>query len=254
MWRSGTEVFEGLGMLIRAALILLSMGALAAYAQEHLPKQIHLVSERWPAFTEVDGSGVAWEVLKLVFEPAGVEVHMNTVPYSRSVGLVMRGEADAWVGAYANEVAGARYPRWHFDRDHVSALGLASTPPATIDSLARSRLVWIRGYRYERYLPATSHFLEIPRRENVLPMLDAGRVDYFVDARVDIEMLLSTVKSESQYVVSDLLRLPLYLGFAETAEALALADLYDRRMQHLVSTGELRPIYARWNWEYPFDE
>jgi polar amino acid transport system substrate-binding protein len=245
-------------MLTKAVLVFLCTGMMFAQAGERLsdpalPNEIHLVSERWPSFTEEDGSGVAWEVLRLVFEPMGVKVRMQTVPYSRSVGLVRRGEADAWVGSYAGEVDDIHYPRWHFDRDYVSALGLADTPEPSVDSLPNSRLLWIRGYRYEHYLPGIEGFQEVQRRDNVLPMLAAGRVDYFIDARVDIDMLLAKAQRQARYKITNLVRLPLYLGFAETPEALALADLYDQRMESLVGSGQLRPIYEKWNWEYPFD-
>lgn len=247
-------VARQLDMLMRMTLLLMCMNAVLAQAADETPKEIHLVSERWPSFTEDDGSGVAWEVLRLVFEPAGVRVNMQTVPYSRSVGLVRRGEADAWVGAYAREVEDVHYPRWHFDRDYVSALGLADAPEPTVEVLGNAKLVWIRGYRYERYLPGVTRFQEIQKRDTVLPMIDARRADYFIDARVDVDMMLEQTKERRRYRVTNLLRLPLYLGFARTPAAMALADIYDERMTQLVGSGALRPVYERWNWEYPFDE
>lgn len=95
-------------------------------AAEGMPKQIHLVSEEWLDYTNADGTGVAWDVLRKVFEPAGVKVVTQSAPYSRAVGLVKRGEADAWVGSYKEENDDNLYPRWHFDMDHIYALGLAA--------------------------------------------------------------------------------------------------------------------------------
>lgn len=124
-------------MAIRTLLLamLLSVAPWVA-AAEGVPKQIHLVSEEWLDYTNADGTGVAWDVLRKVFEPAGVKVVPQSAPYSRAVGLVKRGEADAWVGSYKQENADNLYPRWHFDMDHIYALGLASKPAPTAQNVA----------------------------------------------------------------------------------------------------------------------
>ncbi len=59
-----------------------------------------MVSEIWTRYTQEDGRGVAWDLLRAVYEPAGVRLRIANEPYTRAVGLVLRGEADAWVGAY----------------------------------------------------------------------------------------------------------------------------------------------------------
>ena len=60
-------------MAMRTVLLamLLSLAPWAV-AAEGVPKQIHLVSEEWLDYTNADGTGVAWDVLRKVFEPAGV--------------------------------------------------------------------------------------------------------------------------------------------------------------------------------------
>lgn len=130
-------------MAMRTVLLamLLSLAPWAA-AAEGVPKQIHLVSEEWLDYTNADGTGVAWDVLRKVFEPAGVKVVTQSAPYSRAVGLVKRGEADAWVGSYKEENDDNLYPRWHFDMDHIYALGLVSKPVPTRQTIGRYRLAW----------------------------------------------------------------------------------------------------------------
>lgn len=59
-------------MAIRTLLlaVLLSVAPWVA-AAEGVPKQIHLVSEEWLDYTNADGTGVAWDVLRKVFERQG---------------------------------------------------------------------------------------------------------------------------------------------------------------------------------------
>ena len=240
-------------MAVRTVLLamLLSIAPWVT-AAEGIPKQIHLVSEEWLDYTNADGTGVAWDVLRKVFEPAGVEVVTQSAPYSRAVGLVKRGEADAWVGSYKEENDDNLYPRWHFDMDHIYALGLASKPAPTLDTIGKYRLAWVRGYRYENYLPNIKRYNQIQRRTGILSMLKQGRADYYIDALTEIEAVVKTAADPALYRYSHLIELPLFLGFADTPQARALMALYDQRMEQLVKSGELKPIFEKWKQPYPF--
>lgn len=233
------------------------IGVLAAAvvrAEALAPQQIRLASEVWEDYTHADGSGLAWDILRQVFEPEGVELVIQSVPYTRSIGLVQRGEVDAWVGSYRNEVdQGVFYPRWHYDVDLIAALGRAERPVPTLDSLGGFRLVWMRGYEYQRYLPNLRHYQEIQRRSGILAMLDYGHADFFIDASLEVEEVLRGATDPTAYRITELTRLPVYLGFADNPRGRALAELYDRRMALLVERGSLRPLFARWRQPYPFD-
>jgi len=240
-------------MAIRTVLlaILLSVAPWVA-AAEGVPKQVHLVSEEWLDYTNADGSGVAWDVLRKVFEPAGVKVVTQSAPYSRAVGLVKRGEADAWVGSYKDENDDNLYPRWHFDMDHIYALGLASKPVPTLSTVGQYRLAWVRGYDYGSYLPNVKNFREIQRREGILPMLEHDRVDFYIDAQTEVDYVLGQSSQPGRFRRTHVAELPLYLAFARNDQARALRDLFDRRMAELVRSGELRPIFEHWKQPYPF--
>ena len=74
--------------------VLFCSGALAQAAELD---RVRIASEAWPGHTNADGSGLAWDIFRKVFEPVGVQLAIQSVPYTRSIGLVQRGEADAWV-------------------------------------------------------------------------------------------------------------------------------------------------------------
>lgn len=218
------------------------------------PTQVRIAAETWPGHTEVDGSGMAWDIFRLVFEPAGVQLQVQHVPYTRSIGLVQRGEADAWVGSYLNEVRHqVFYPRWNYDFDQIVALGLKSTPVPTLDNLGSFRLVWVRGYEYQRYLPNLHQYREVIRRSGILGMLDQGHADLYIDALGEVSDILAATAEPSRYRMTPLTTLPLYLGFADNPRGRALAELFDQRMEQLVADGSLRPIFKRWQQPYPFD-
>lgn len=235
--------------------VLLMLGAMAgAQAHERLPKEIRLASEVWENYTETDGRGLAWDIMRKVFEPEGVSLAIHSVPYTRSVGLVQRNEADAWVGSYRDEVeGGVFYPEHHYDTDHIVALGLKDKPLPTLENLGQYRLVWVRGYEYQEYLPNVRDYREVQRRGGILGMLDLGHADFYIDARPEVDYVLKGSARPERYRLTDLMQLPLFLGFADTPRGHALAELYDRRMATLIASGELRPIFVRWHQPYPFD-
>jgi polar amino acid transport system substrate-binding protein len=240
-------------MVVRRWLLIMMCAASLVLADEApVPGKVMLASEEWNNYTNKDGSGLAWDVLRQVFEPAGITLQTRTVPYTRSVGLAQRGEVDGWVGAYRDEARGVLYPHWHFDADHLYALGLATAPTPSLATLGNYRLAWVRGYRYEAYLPNLHHFNQIERRDGILPMLQHARVDYYIDSLTEAKHVLSQSDEPSQFKLTHIAELPLYVGFADTERGRALMAVYDRRMAALVKNGELKPIFERWKQPYPF--
>ena len=235
--------------------LLITLYALTSLAQAHQapePGKITLASEEWNDYTNGDGSGLAWDLLRKIFEPAGITLKIRSEPYTRSVGLTRRGEVDGWVGSYRDEVSGVLYPHWHFDSDHIYALGLATSPTPTLATLGSYRLAWVRGYKYEEYLPNVRRFNQIQRRSGILPMLQHGRADFYIDALSEVNYIVGQADDPTSFKLTPIAELPLYVGFTATERGRALMAVYDQRLEALVKTGELKPIFAHWKQPYPF--
>ena len=231
--------------------LCLCLGSWSLPAAE--PVQVHIVSEVWEDYTNADGTGLAWDLVRKVFEPAGVLVKAEGMTYTRAVGLVQRGKADAWIGAYQNEVESAIFPTWHYDVDPIYALGLANNNAPRLDTLGVYRLVWMRGYDYQDQLPNVRNYTELQSKNGILNMLTSHRADFYLDAEPEVKELLAKAEQPALYRVTLLTSLPSYLGFVPNARGQQLADLFDRRMAELVKSGELKPIFQRWQQPYPFD-
>jgi polar amino acid transport system substrate-binding protein len=244
-------------MKLLGCWLALLMGFLiwsGAQAEPAGPTHIRLASEVWEDDTEADGSGLAWDILRQVFEPAGVQLAIQSVPYTRSIGLVQRGEADAWVGSYRDEIdRGVVYPRWHYDADQISALGLAERPAPTLANIGAAQLVWMRGYAFQRYLPNLKRYREIQRDSDIPRMLQYHRADFYIDSRAEVEAVLDRATEPTRFRITPVTSLPLYLGFADNPRGRALAQLFDQRMDELVKRGSLRAVFARWQQPYPFE-
>ncbi|UII70938.1 transporter substrate-binding domain-containing protein [Pseudomonas sp. HN11] len=233
-------------------IVLCSVAALVQAESPPVLGKIVLASEEWNDYTNKDGSGLAWDVLRQVFEPAGITLQTRSVPYTRSVGLAQRGEVDGWVGSYRDEAQGVLYPHWNFDSDHIYALGLANTPAPTVATLGNYRLAWVRGYKYEEYLPNVHRFNQIERRDGILPMLEHARADFYIDALTEAKYVLNQADDPSKFTLTHIAELALYVGFADNERGRALMAVFDQRMAALVKSGELKAVFDRWKQPYPF--
>jgi polar amino acid transport system substrate-binding protein len=111
---------------------------------------------------------------------------------------------------------------------------------------------WVRGYQYQLYLPNVRHYNEVIRRTGILSMLIHNRADYYIDALTEVDYLVSRAKDPSQFRRTHVAELPLYLCFADNPKARGLMALFDQRMDVLVKSGQLKPIFAKWKQPYPF--
>ena len=239
-------------MDVRRWLLIVLCAFTSLVQAQDVPGKVMLASEEWNDYTNKDGSGLAWDVLRQVFEPAGITLQTRSVPYTRSVGLAQRGEVDGWVGSYRDETTGVLYPHWNFDSDHIYALGLASTPTPTAATLGNYRLAWVRGYKYEEYLPNVHRFNQIERRDGILPMLQHARADFYIDALTEAKYVLNQADDPSKFTLTHIAELPLYIGFADNERGRALMVVFDQRMAALVKSGELKAIFEHWKQPYPF--
>lgn len=237
-----------LGMLLGG---LLSCTANAL--EQTLPAEIHVANEVWENHSNADGTGLAWDLLRAVFEPAGVKLVGSSEPYTRSVGLAQRGKVDAALGMYRDEVGDLDFPRWPYAADRVVALGLTRLPKPTLQTLANYRLIWVRGYAFQDQLHSVGRYQEVQRREGIPAMLREGRADFYIDDDAEVDFLLASLEQPTDLQVTELQLLPLYLAFARTERGRALKQLYEQRMDVLVRSGSLRAIFNRWKDHYPYD-
>ena len=80
-------------------VMLCAVASLAQADDAPVPGKVMLASEEWNDYTNKDGSGLAWDVLRQVFEPVGITLQTRSEPYTRSVGLAQRGGVDGAVGS-----------------------------------------------------------------------------------------------------------------------------------------------------------
>lgn len=221
--------------------------------------EIHLISEEWEGATNEDGTGLYWDLFRLIYEPVGIQVHVGTFPYIRTVRLIQAQQADAQVGSYNGEIEGVLYPRYHFDVDRVVAVFLKEKPVEWEgEQTLNGKLVgWIRGYDYDQYLESVVQKYEVNNRASGLKMLLYDRLDFFLDALTDVEDELNKeyLKDHAEkFRIERTLNLKLYLAFANNERGKTLMNIFDERMEFLLATGQIEQLFETSGYTpYPGD-
>lgn len=220
---------------------------------------ITIHSEGWQDYTNKDGTGFAWDTIRAVFNPEGIELDIKIVPYARAVDNVIVGKADAWVASYRNENPKAVYPEWHYDADRVAALyvrDLVAAPKGAGD-LENTRVAWVRGYKMDHYIDVPMEVHRLNKQETAIRMLARGRIDYFLDARYVVKNMLDDLPDDldrSQFAYKHVTNLPLYLAFAPTEAGRRFAEIWDERFPKLLANGTIAELYEKYGYEHwPFD-
>lgn len=238
-------------MKIVSLLVLMLWGL--SFSQ---PKEIKILSDLWDGGTNADGSGFYYDLVRKVYEPEGIKVTVAHYPYVRTVNMVKNKAADAWVGAYPNEIEEAYFPKNHFDYDIVTAIVKKGAFPnwQGESSLENKNVGWLRGYEYDQYLTTKMNFKEFDNRESTIQMVIHGRLDAYLDAEHDIETLFEKKPSLKGQIDSyTILKLPLYIGFAKNEKGKELMEIWDKRINEMKANGELKKFYEDGDYvDYPF--
>ncbi len=221
-------------------------------------KDIDILSEEWIDATGKDGKGLYWDIMRAVYEPEGVKVNYKNLSYEGAVKMLGQKKTDAILGSYNDEIDNAVYPKYHFGVDVVKALFKKSSDHKIItqDDLFNKNIGWIKGYEYDSYLSVKVKKFEYTEREFALKALLNNRIDAFIDAEEDIlELINEQSLNMSEFELVTIIELNLFVAFADTSKGRSLRDMFDRRLEVLIKSGELKKIFKKWEksgFKYPY--
>ena len=212
------------------------------------PKEIFIVSESWKGLTNRDGSGLYFDLARMIYEPAGIRVKIKIYPYKRSSMMVKNKRADAWLGSYIDEEDYALYPKYYFDHDIVIAMYKKKKFPHFngLKSLKDKDVCWVRGYDYNEYIniPIKKH--ERNDRKSILLSLEKDRFDVFLDAKYDMRDAIERFKFDtSGYGFSEVLTFKLYPAFRNDERGKRLRNIWDKNFKVILDDGSLKKLYIK---------
>ena len=233
--------------IIPLFLLVLTLPSLATEKSTDKITEITLASESWENATNKDGTGMYWDLFRAIYEPMDITVIIKIRSYAGSIEMVKNKKADAMVAAALNEIEEFNYPKWHFDTENVTALFKKDKTWKNAESMKGKKVAFIKDYGYDEYFDFPVVVKEFDNRNSILRVLDKGRVDYWIDAKEDIEdFFKKTSIDATPYRMEIIQSLKLYLGFAGTERGKKLADIFDRQFEKLLESGEIQKIHDKW--------
>jgi len=236
-----------------AIIVILSLCCIGS-AAGHDIKNIKIVTPEWEDCTHKDGTGLFFEIVRNVYEPEGIRVEYEFVPWKRAVYIVEETKkADAYLSRMKDsDHLAPYYPLWVeyaaavFRKDNI-------TEWKGIATLSGKSAVWMRGYDYHTEKRIADVKLkrwdEIDEPKQAWELIEKGRYDFYIDTLLDIEQYVRKNKVDmvETYRIETIWGEPSYMIFAKTLKSEKLIEIYNRRIIELFKSGELKKIFNKWN-------
>ena len=219
-------------------------------------KAISVVAPEWEGFTNADGTGLYWEVLKAIYEPAGVKVKTANVPWNRAMKMVTKYRVyNAIAGEYKDSEEDLIFPDYAIDVEYLSVLSLASNklPWDGLSSLTGKRVGWIKDYELITADQRDFELVEYRETEQGLELLQQGKIDYLIDEWDEVAAAVAVRKEDmTLYQMGEMPEgTDIYVGFANTPLSEVLISIYNERVPELIRQKKLQPLYEKWEGEVP---
>jgi len=189
-------------------------------------------------------AGMVTAILQRVFEPEGVVLRHQAMPYHRALAELERGEIECTlsIGDAPPRSLPAVHPVFLYD---LAAARMASTAWKGVASLRDGRVAYVHGFDLaavtgEKFTPQLVY-----DPSSAFPLLEAGFVNFILGDRETLETARRTSGLHSHLCAIEPIRtLPVRLVFAPTEAGRRFRDIFDRRMQSLAGSGDLADVLA----------
>ncbi len=218
---------------------------------------ISAVCDEWNNYTNKDGTGAYWEIIKTIYEPVGIKVKTMTMPWKRALYTVKYNKADALVGDYFQKKStDYLYPNWHISvEDPVIAVfkkeKIKNWDNKGTQSLEGKKVVWIRGYDFDKIFLGKINVIkhEVSSVQQGLRLINFGRDDIFLDYESHIRHAAKKLNFNLDDDFEIKIAKPgekLYVVFPKSEKSKKLIKIFDSRMSLLAEKKEIEKIYAKW--------
>jgi polar amino acid transport system substrate-binding protein len=212
-------------------------------------KKLLVVTDEWEGYTNKDGSGMYYDLLN-----AGIGKDSYTaalMPWKRAQKEFADGKHDVLLGA-DTEAKGA-FPVRPIDVNTFGVLySKAAIPEWKSDDVMKDkRIVWVRGYNIEKFMPSLTKYEEVGNIEQGMKMVASGRADVFVDYVEDMEKLVPKLKVDMKKFAFAKSSIPggyTYVCFRDSDAGRALAKKFDENLAKLDAEHKLKTIYEKYGY------
>ena len=212
-------------------------------------KPVVIETAVWPGFTNADGSGAYFDLIRQVLPPADYPLDIRINHLGRAWLTVQRGQADLGLGLTQYDIQAFQLERsaLPYDEDVIVALYLPSRVPAAAlnpTGLATLQLGWEKSYNYGVALHIDAVGYEVSSPAHAVELLLAQRIDVYLAELEDLAGVQKKLKSagiQQQWLAN----VPVYVGFSPTPQGRQLKQLWDQRVKLQWENGDMQRFYQR---------
>jgi polar amino acid transport system substrate-binding protein len=210
--------------------------------------------------------GVAVELAKAIFEPQGIKIDYQTMPWADALEAARGGKIDGVIGAaVGEETKGLTVPQESIGEPRVVLLVRKGSTFQfeNIASLKSARLGAIEGYTYwdtlDEYIKTTSAPKLIIYKGDT-PLTDAlsdlksGKIDVMPETLVVFAWAIKGMglSPSDFHIIHTHQNDPIYVAFASTPAGVKYAKLFDEGLKQMRATGALAKLlkgYGMNDWK-----
>lgn len=236
-------------LLLAVIVLLLSTSGIAAGQV----KSIDICTTEWEYYTQKDGKGLYHELWKDIFESAGVKLNIKYHPFKRCEKVVRNvtlKQYDAYPAGYP--AAGVTVPKWHIGVDLMTVIYKKGTIVKWMGqaSLENRRVAWERGFDLDKagVIKVKVEIQEFSKLENAMKMLVNGRIDFILDyIQATRDMVKKLDIADQVEILPDVIGgFKYYMIFRDTERGKELAEIWDKGMERLHTSGQLHKMYEQY--------
>lgn len=192
------------------------------------PTSIQIVTPAWEFQTNEDGTGLFFDILRSVYEPVGISLEYQIVPWKRAISMLNYKNGDAMVCAIQLTVDKANLiiPQYPIAKDYTVAVFKKDKIEKWKgpETLTGKHLIWMMGYdlhKNKRLEGLDFKWEEIPSHSSAWKRLDAEwNADIYIDSYFDVGAYIKKHNLDmTQYRFEILWGEKAYLAFARTEKS-----------------------------------
>ncbi|MEH6345813.1 MAG: transporter substrate-binding domain-containing protein [Bermanella sp.] len=218
--------------------------------QRKFIKSISVVAPEWENYTNTNGSGLYWDIVRAIYEPVGIKVKTRNAPWNRSMKLVSKYHTyNAILGEYLETEEALIFPKYPIDVEYLTVFHKAQDSWTGLADFSGKKVGWLKDYDLIEEEVRNFKLMEFRHIDRGMEMLTEGEIDFLIDEEDEVLAAMERNKvAPENYVLDEMPEgTDVYMAFAVDRLSKELISIYNERLPILMKSGEMIKIYQKWD-------
>ena len=163
---------------MRILIVILVNFAIVQTSFASTKPQLVIVGEHWVNYSQDDGSGTYFDILRAVYGDE-FQLEFETTLWSRAKQQLLDNKADILVGVYHVEQSHFFIPTQHLDTEYSAYVLFDKTKQSikSLSDLSGLTVAGRNGYGLDKYIPNNARFFGLDHVHDLYKLINHGRID-----------------------------------------------------------------------------